>query len=1131
MKQNLRLLLLTLLCAVVTGVWGQVTVAQGTFDGKNNLITQGWSSTGTGVTREDCIVIGAGENITSPTLDLSGYTKVKITFKGRRMGTLSGSKATVDASIGGTSVGTIDFTEKNVGDVPGGIEFEPTSSMTAAQLVFTCTNATSPGSSHGAGVNTITIIGYTSSDVEVADPVFSPEPGAVVAGTTITCTTETEGATIYYTTDDSTPDEDSDEFPAAGVEITENTTFKAIAIDAAGNSSDVTTAAYTIKVTTLTTVSNKTWAFGADQYNADYTNNNIVDNMEVCAGVTKNKKNAGYIEIDGTMATTRLQVGQNKWLHIKVAAGSRVIFYVSSSGSSARSAKICTDAEGTNSLKTFDIEAGENNYKPYTYDYTGESATDIYFITTSSSQCHVAGAKVAPIPDVVAPTFSPEGGEYTEAQSVTISCATEDVDIFYTLDGTEPTDESDLYSGAITISETATLKAIAYNADGESSEVTSATYTITAPATAANIAEFKALDDGTVATLTLTNAQVLFAQGNNIIVADASGGIVFFKTNLGYKQWDVLNGTIKAKYTLYNGIPELTAVEESNITVTTGEETEPTEFAAADATEANICRYYTKMSEVKLAAGSNAKSFTATLPDGSTFAVYNQLGVELTTPTEGTAYNVYGVLGRYNKNLQFWPIADFEEAETKADPELAFDPTTVNLNVGETANVTFSNPNDLDVEFTNEDETVATYANGVVTALKAGTTTITATSGETESYNAGKAVLTITVTEGSATDENYFVKVATDADLTTGTYLIVYEEGSLAFDGGLGTLDVAGNTISVTIYDNKIPRTQATEAATFEIDAEEGTILSKSGYYIGRTTDSNGMEANQKSAYNNTISIDEDGNANIVGSGGAYLRYNATSGQERFRFYKSATYTSQKAIQLYKLVEPEDASIMVDITPVGYATLYYSDKNLIVPEGVVAKKYILVVETLPSDDPAPMMNSKRADESTTIEEVAIETGEIIPAGTGVVLEAIEKSEENQTFEFAVATLSEPLDIDANNILYGSDEPTMTNEIVEGDNLYYVLSTDKNGENVGFYWGAKKGAAFENGAHKAFLAIPKSSGVNASSFVFDELTGIRAITIDSAEGAEGVYTLSGMRIDGKQLPKGIYIVNGKKMVIK
>ena len=377
---------------------------------------------------------------------------------------------------------------------------------------------------------------------------------------------------------------------------------------------------------------------------------------------------------------------------------------------------------------------------------------------------------------------------------------------------------------------------------------------------------------------------------------------------------------------------------------------------------------------------------------------------------------------------------------------------------------------------------------------------------------------------------NIYEKVTSNDDLTSGTYLIVYEEGSLAFDGSLETLDAVRNTIPVTISDDKIPSTQTTDAATFEIDVDAGTIYSKSGYYIGKLSDGNGMNTSDEEAYTNEISIDENGNANIM-SGNAYLRYNATSGQERFRYFKSATYTAQKAIQLYKLVEPEDASITVEITPVGYATLFYSDKNLIVPGGVVAKKFILVVETPPSNDPAPMMNSKRADESTTIEEVAIETGDIIPAGTGVVIEAIEKSEKNQTFEFAVATLSEPLEIDANNILYGSDEPTMTNEIVEGDNLYYVLSTDKNGENVGFYWGAKKGVAFMNGAHKAFLAIPKSSGVNASSFVFDELTGIRAITVDSTEGAEGVYTLSGMRIDGKQLPKGIYIVNGKKMVIK
>ena len=49
----------------------------------------------------------------------------------------------------------------------------------------------------------------------------------------------------------------------------------------------------------------------------------------------------------------------------------------------------------------------------------------------------------------------------------------------------------------------------------------------------------------------------------------------------------------------------------------------------------------------------------------------------------------------------------------------------------------------------------------------------------------------------------------------------------------------------------------------------------------------------------NTITLDGNGNANIVGAGGAYLRYNATSGQYRFRYYKSSTYSSQKAIALY----------------------------------------------------------------------------------------------------------------------------------------------------------------------------------------------------------------------------------------
>ena len=80
--------------------------------------------------------------------------------------------------------------------------------------------------------------------------------------------------------------------------------------------------------------------------------------------------------------------------------------------------------------------------------------------------------------NVAKPTFSPAAGRYTEAQTVTISCATEGVAIYYTTDGSTPTASSTRYTSPITIEETTTLKAIAVSADGEESLVATANYTI-----------------------------------------------------------------------------------------------------------------------------------------------------------------------------------------------------------------------------------------------------------------------------------------------------------------------------------------------------------------------------------------------------------------------------------------------------------------------------------------------------------------------------------------------------------------------------------------------------------------------------------------------------------------------------
>ena len=81
---------------------------------------------------------------------------------------------------------------------------------------------------------------------------------------------------------------------------------------------------------------------------------------------------------------------------------------------------------------------------------------------------------------VEAPVFTPDGGKLTAAQSVTLFCATKDAVMYYTTDGTEPTTGSTVYTSAITLTATATVKAIAVK-DGVSSEVASATFTLPVP--------------------------------------------------------------------------------------------------------------------------------------------------------------------------------------------------------------------------------------------------------------------------------------------------------------------------------------------------------------------------------------------------------------------------------------------------------------------------------------------------------------------------------------------------------------------------------------------------------------------------------------------------------------------------
>lgn len=178
--------------------------------------------------------------------------------------------------------------------------------------------------------------------------------------------------------------------------------------------------------------------------------------------------------------------------------------------------------------------------------------------------------------------------------------------------------------------------------------------------------------------------------------------------------------------------------------------------------------------------------------------------------------------------------------------------------------------------------------------------------------------------ENTPTVLEKYVKVTEELTDWSGEYLIVYEDGNVAFDGSLETLDGANNTITVTITNNTIVATATTDDSNFTIAAlSEGgySIQSASGYYIGKTNDGNGLDSSTETVYVNTISYDTENECvNIISSGGAYLRYNSNSGQERFRYFKSSTYTGQQAIQLYKKTSEATTPTIVNVAYVSGTT-------------------------------------------------------------------------------------------------------------------------------------------------------------------------------------------------------------------
>jgi chitinase len=312
---------------------------------------------------------------------------------------------------------------------------------------------------------------YTMLDnTTVAPPIFHPAGGTYNTAQDITISCATSDATIRYTTDGSTPTSDSSEYTGP-IKLTTNssTTIKAKALKAGLNDSTVTSADYDI----TNAITYFPWATGTTYKVGDMVSYN--GKVYQCV--------VGHTAIKGWEPS----ISPTLWsLYTGSGTGETVAAPTfnppGGNYSSPQSVTISDATSGAQIRYTTDGSEPTVSSPIYSSPIPVPSTTTIKAIAYKSGAYDSNVAAVTYIFDstskVAAPTFNPAGGTYNSTQLVTISCATTDATIRYTTDGSVPTADSTIYTGAIDIASTTTLKAIAMKPGMSDSDIAVAAYTI-----------------------------------------------------------------------------------------------------------------------------------------------------------------------------------------------------------------------------------------------------------------------------------------------------------------------------------------------------------------------------------------------------------------------------------------------------------------------------------------------------------------------------------------------------------------------------------------------------------------------------------------------------------------------------
>lgn len=316
------------------------------------------------------------------------------------------------------------------------------------------------------------------------------------------------------------------------------------------------------------------------------------------------------------------------------------------------------------------------------YEYLGlRSASGAMYLTEIDITWNSEGG--TPQETVATPTFNPEAGTYSEAVSVTISCATEGATLYYTLDGSNPMEDGTVYTSAINITETTTVKAFAMKEGYLNSGVASATYTISeAPApTLITIAEARALALNEYA---LVQGVVTFIDGRNVYIQDETAGIDLYLNNNTVPSAIALGDMVQAygKRAAYNGLAELSGIngnDAEQFSILSSGNTLPLAVktiaeileGGADALQCTRVKI-----ESATIGAINTSNNTPLTQDGSTINIYKVPA--LTGIEEGDLVDVISVIGYFNvPQLRVALADDVTLIETPSTSTITVTPTTL----------------------------------------------------------------------------------------------------------------------------------------------------------------------------------------------------------------------------------------------------------------------------------------------------------------------------------------------------------------------------------------------------------------------------------------------------------------------